>query len=745
MKYKYESKKHNLPKLVFTFFGLGMGAVASYVNAQELVLENIVVTAQKREEVAQETPISIGVVDGDTLSASAINTLDDALKTVTGVSVQGLAQGGQVYIRGVGSSIDPAFADPSVALMVDGVYNGRTEAVASGAYDIERIEVLRGPQGTLYGRNASGGSVNVITRNPVAGEQSAYLRVQAGNYSLARFEGGVNVPLGDHAALRVAGLRETRDGYVDDGSSDADTKSMRVKLLLEPSEGLSILAKYDYYRESGKGLNTVPIDGSAGNLSFPPPFMLDLSTAPPTPRFPNGWETADADDPWANNPEHVPGFIENESDSFSLQVDYDLDFSTLTLLPSYAENRNRLVSSFLFGSILPFTGPDYTINDNYNEQDVSTDYSSMEARLTSNGEGPLQYVLGLYYLKSDGDGATLENTADTTDGSTVLLYNLSEPAKTLAAFGQFTYDLTDALRVNLGLRKSVDDIGQSYYANVDGVDTDTESYSGSQDSVQYKLGLQFDIADHAMIYGHVATGFKQGGISPTYPPIGFKPEELTSYELGWKSQLLDRRMQLNVAAFVYDYENYQFSTFQSLPVGDSDTTATFTVIGNADQSTVKGVELELDYLIQEHTRVQLNFTYLDAVYGEAILPNNPFVNQGEYSLEDRQIQNSPDLTWSARIEQVIPTEIGEFRASLSTNYSDGYYTTPEQYQPGAYQDSFTRTDFNLGYRPVGGLDWELNLWARNIENDAQTTYVFPAYRRFITSPRTYGVSAAINF
>lgn len=731
-------------------------ALAQSSNANDdSGIPDIIVTAEKRESNVQKTPLSITAITGDEIARKGQTSLDAVVKSAASVEVQGLAQGAQLYIRGIGSSIDPGFADPSIALMVDGAYNGRTESVTSGAYDIDRVEVLRGPQGTLYGRNASGGSVNVITRNPsLTSGFSGYVTGQVGNYDLRRIEGALNVPLNDQVALRVAGVREKRDGYVDDGSYDSDLWGVRAKLLAEPTDWLKILLKVDVYREKGKGTNTVPVPGSAGNLTFPPPFFFTnfdptITGGPPFTggipimRFPDGWVQENPGDPWSNNPEHVPGYVNRKSETFQAQIDADLGPVTLTLLPAYSRNRNTLASSFLFGSILPFAGPTYTINDNYNVQPADTKYKSIEARLTSNGNGPLQYILGFYYLRSDG-GAPLDPQALTTNtGASGTFTQEILPGSTVAGFGQLTYSVTDRFRLTGGIRVSRDKNKQAYSVTVEDASTGEQTFSSSQGSTTYKAGFEYDLAPHSMLYGHVATGFKQGGISTTVPPTPFKPEKLVSFELGSKNRFFDNKLQLNFAVFHYRYKNYQFQTFQELPVGDSGATANFPVIGNAGSTTINGGEVELDAAPWKLGHIRATLTYLDATYGEAVLPNNPFVNQGEYDLDGTQIQNAPKWAANLSFEQGVELFGGILTAGVSSHLSTGYYVTPEQYLPGARQKGYTRTDLSLRYEGDGG--WSIGALLKNIENDAQTTYVFPAYRRFVSAPRTFVVTAGYKF
>ena len=716
-------------------------------------LREVVVTAQKRSESVQSIPISIGVLRKEEIAQAPDNGLDNLLRNVPGVEIQGLAQGAQVYVRGIGSSIDPTFADPAVALMVDGAYNGRTESVAGGVYDVERVEVLRGPQGTLYGRNASGGSINVVTANPVL-KNTGYVRAQAGNYSLWKIEAMGNAKLGKKAAVRVAGFRQQRDGYVDDGSNNADNYGARLKFLYLPSDKIKIVAKADIYREGGTGQNTVPVDSSAGNLFFPPPFFVEnfdptqdppFVGGPPILRFPNGWEKPDPDSPWSNNREHPPGAIDRKSESFALQVDADLGFGTLTLLPTYTHNRNALTSSFLFGSILPFQGPTYDTTP-YGTQESENKYTSFEARLASNEKegSKLSYLVGLYYLNSDGGSDALETSSISSSGQMLTAANTIVPSNTLAGFGQLTYSLTDKFRLTGGVRLSQDKNGQDYTLSIDGATGEKVEFTQDVTNFQYKLGLEYDLKEQSLLYGHVSTGFKQGGISPTYPPTPFEPEELFAIELGSKNRILNNKLLINLSIFNYKYKNYQFSSFQTLPVGNQDAMADFIVIGNASSSNIFGLELETEAILWKGGRLTASITTLDAVYGDAVLPNNPFVNQGDFNLKGRQIQNAPEWTGNIGFNQGFEIGPGAITFDIHTHLSTSYYTTPEQYLPGAYQDNYTRSGLSLGFI-AKKQKWSVKAWLENLENKAQTTYVFPVYRRLVTSPRTFGVNAEFNF
>ncbi|TXS90294.1 TonB-dependent receptor plug domain-containing protein [Parahaliea maris] len=757
MKFTWKSsREHQIPFAATAIAALVSTSAYAQVDDGRLVLEEIIVTAQKREQTLQNTPLSVSAILGQDIIKDAKSSLADVLKDFNSIEVQGLAQGAQIYIRGVGSSIDPMFADPAVALMVDGVYNGRTEAVSAGAFDVARVEALRGPQGTLYGRNASGGVVNVITNNPTLDEITGFISGTIGNYDLRRAEGAINIPLGETVAVRFAGVTEDRDGYIDDGGNDSDFWGLRAKLLFEPNDNFNVIAKADVFDQGGTGQNTVPVPGSAGNLAFPPPFFIenfDPTMIPPFGppgfpvfRFPDGWEQRDNGDAWSNNREHLPGFIERRSESYSAEINVGLDFATLTVLPSYTKIENRLVSNYLFGSIVPFAGPTYDIST-YGDQLAEVEYTSLELRLSSESDGPWQYVAGLYWLESDqGDGELPVDTF-TSSGDLLSLNNTFQPSETIAAFGQLTYSVTELFRLTAGLRLSRDDTAQDYeylLTSPGGTASDSFAFDDSQDSSQYKLGLEYDLGENTLFYAHVATGFKQGGISPTFPPTSFDPEDLIAYEVGLKSQFWDYRAQVNVAAFRYDYDNYQFSVFETQPAGDLGASADFVVIKNADDTTLNGLELESRFALWEGGDLSLSLAYLDAEYGSAILPNSPFANQGDFDLGGRPIQNAPEFSGSLGISQTFEVFGGDLRFALNTHYSDGYYVSPEQYLPGAYQEDYTRTDFSIRFDSPDN-SWYASAFLKNIEDDDQTTYVYPVYRRFVSDPRTYGLVLGYNF
>lgn len=755
--------------LVVSFIGFSRKEVV--VTSSELiivleqggVLQEVIITAQKRGENIQKSPISVSVLSGTKLAEQGFNTAENALRQVPGVEIQQVAQGAQVFLRGVGSGIDPSLADPSVALMVDGIYNGRTETLQAGVFDLDRVEVLRGPQGTLYGRNATGGTINVITNNPNLSRNHGRVQVVGGNFGLIKTEIMYNAAINDKFGIRAAGFLEKRDGYIDDGSDNLEHGAGRIKLLYKPNEKFSILARGEIYRRSDLGPNVLPAAGSAGNLFFPPPFFTTnfdptipdgppFTGGVPIPKFPNGWEQVDPSDPWSNNLEHVPGALERKSESFSLELNADLgNAGILSILPGYTRTYNKLISNYLFGSVSPVPGVIATYNnEDFAQEESNVRYSTVEARLASPESSKFKYLFGTFYLDARPVKGFEEvgNIASALSGQPVNFSNIRQPSKTFAVFAQGSYPFSDNFRGTVGFRYSTDENGQGYTIAVDGVEVAADEFSQNVDNLQYKLGVEIDLAENSLFYAHVATGFKQGGISNTIPARTFEPETLTSYEFGVKNTFANGRLKLNVSAFYYDFNDYQIWFFEPGPIGDvvdengDPIINNFQVIGNAGNSKIKGAEIDLVAAPWKGGILNISATFLDARYGELTLPPNPFTGTDFFPLEDQQVQNSPDYTFNVGFVQNIDLGKGQLSLGINSKISDSYFASHELFMPGGFQDSYTRTNLNASYN-INKL--RFGFFINNLENDAQVLFPFPAYRRLITSPRHLGFSTTLRF
>ena len=706
-------------------------------------LGDIVVTAQRVKENVQRVPISIAVVSGLTLQNEAKNTLDQALRDVPAVDIQASPQGGQIFIRGVGNNGDNNVVDSDVALMFDGVYSGRAETALSNAYDIDRIEVLRGPQGTLYGRNATGGVVNILSADPTFKAGMGF-DVNAGNYSLAHGDAYINMPVSDTLSFRVAGMRESREGYYTNGGDSADTTGGRFKFLFKPSANFSLLGTFDYLHQNGLGMTSVLAPGTAatdpifGNVNNPSSNPWNTSASVPFPYS----VAPDKDD--------------YRFYTYSLKADANLGFGTLTVLPALVHS-NRYVDTNLFAP-----GPQ-TPGDEVEDQ------FTVEARLASKAGSHIKWVAGIYVLRDDNASALTSPSS----GSYFLVMPTKQPATSYSAFGQVTYPVTSALRLTGGLRYNQDKKSKNYQicttTNTTSCDgnylSPVTTYSSSYSALTFKAGAEADLGDHSMAYAQLASGYKAGGYELTNPPVAYNPEHLMAYELGLKSRLLDNKLQMNLEAYYYRYNNYQVTSNYYVPylntlpaaycTGACATGSGEFVMGvnNAATGTNYGVEIEMKYQPTKNDRIDGALALVHATYGDLDVPNPGFPTAGPpgtgaggdpYNIAGNQVASTPHRVLNLGYTHSFPVFSGMIDVHAQSKISTGYYDTIFEASSAAYQPSFHKSDANITYKNGSG-NWRVGVWVKNIEDKAQITDNFPFYRVMITDPRTFGINFSANF
>jgi iron complex outermembrane recepter protein len=396
------------------------GGAGSALPAQRL--EEVVVTAQRRAESVQRAAVAISVLTPDDLRKARVAKPQELTELVPSLQVAATAAPISVfYLRGAGNFTGNALTDSAVAFNVGGVYIGRPHSTAGFFYDLERIEVLKGPQGTLYGRNATGGAINVLPRAPDVGRWDGEVSVEYGNEDYLRVDGALNVPFGQHAAMRAAGFRVSHDGYMNDGLDDQDDNAGRVSLLLEPTDELSIQVTGDYFDQGGGGPS-------------PTPISLD-----PDNRF--GISSAQSDAFLQTQPNALAGrnfnpiprtqHLDNQFWGVSATIDWSTDIGTFTLLPAYRESHLDTVG----------TGVGVTVTTL--EDDRQT---NIEARFASDMSRRFNYIVGAYYFDEVNDiPLFVPNTQYTM---TVQKYDTG--VESAAAFGRLTYELTDSMRATLG-------------------------------------------------------------------------------------------------------------------------------------------------------------------------------------------------------------------------------------------------------------------------------------------------------
>jgi iron complex outermembrane receptor protein len=572
---------------------------------QSVSLEEVVVTAQRREENLQKAALAVSAVAGDALTRASVTQATDLTRLVPAIQVAPAASFTQIYLRGVGTFGANAFAEQGVAFNLDGVYLSRPAAPAGLFYDLERIEVLKGPQGTLYGRNATGGAVNVITAKPKLGETGGNLAAEYGNFNAVKASGAVNLPLGQSAALRVAGQYAKHDGYFSDGYDDEDTKAIRAQLRFQPEGPVEVLFSADYADVGGMGSGgtIMPLVGGDARLGPSDPRVLAAYQA----RMP----TAPVPQLIAKN----DGYQNNKFQGASVTVNADLGFARLTVIPAWRKTDldfRSYASSFLIDVI------------------EKSEQTSLEVRLAGD-TGPLTWVLGGYGFSEDVDADQLFDQASNASYIRSRLETAS-----LAAFGQATWSVSDRFRLNGGLRYTKDNKQQDSYAEsrpfvgfvppgfpafipIIAVIPTTATSDIDFKKTTWKAGLEYDLAERSLLYASAATGYKSGVLFAANGKNFSDPEELTAYTIGSKNRFLDNRLQLNIETFYWDYKDQQISHLGPVQVA---TTPGGTIYGplfkteNAGKATIYGAEAELMFQLTAHDLFTANLQYLHAQYDD---------------------------------------------------------------------------------------------------------------------------------
>ncbi|HET6522876.1 TonB-dependent receptor [Sphingopyxis sp.] len=717
--------------------GMGSQALAQSPEANG----DIIVTAQRTETLASKTPVAITALSGDTLRAAGVTNPTELQNLVPNFSmVRG--DGLQITIRGITSSDTTEKGDPSAAFLLDGIYIARPQAQEVSFFDIGRIEVLRGPQGTLYGRNTTAGVVNVISNRP-KDEFEAAANATVANFDTRQADGMINVPVSDLLSLRFAGSYDRRDSYLiaPEGETTKDNPfkdnlSGRGQALFTFLPDMSLLLRAEYSRMRGISLSDTLNGHYYASLDPADPGYADQRYI--------GHQFSSGELRERQSPNIAP---RTRNHSLVLSGEYVWDFGpmTLTYLGAYQKFRRNDVTSL--GGIASGAKADYR-------------QTSHELRFATNNIDRLTLQFGGYFFdeKAKIDAYALDIFGIPFNR----FYQNPVKSQNYAAFGQATYEVMDGLRLTLGGRYSHDKksrVGTTFFQQSPVFDPDTDlalanSAAISSSKFTWRAGLDHDLNERTLIYGSVATGYKAGGFTdgcldgtttngvvcnqPVPADLLFyKPETLKAYEVGVKTRMLDNAIRLNASAFYYDYTNMQLSTFKVV------NNAVLFVIANASSSTVKGIEVEANIVPSSRNRVDLSFNYLDAKFDKYF----PLGEGSEPDFAGRPLDRSPKVTASASYTYTYPFINGanlafNVRTRLSDSYVLSSYATGQQFR----QPSYTQSDASLRYSALDDR-WYAEVFVKNIENEIVVTNVVNFAGVAVTpgDPRTYGARMGFRF
>jgi iron complex outermembrane receptor protein len=697
-------------------------ALAAEAPEGESTLKEIIVTAQKRAQSLQSVPLSVSALDEDALRAADVVRLDTVKALVPSFHVGQTQAYFFTSIRGVGDTNFSIVSDPAVPFYVDGLYYPRANGPNAVLFDVDRIEVLRGPQGTLYGRNATGGVVNVIPKQP-GSEFGGDLSLQVGNYDAVRVTGAVDLPLSDRVQTRIAGIYNSRDGYTDNlpttpGGDDTidrvDDIAVRGIMKIEASEDLHLRFASSYFKGNGGSVAQKYIGPHPGT-----PAYVGTTPNPTDPHeiYNDGRSHVDLED--------VTFFAESALDigavTWSTQLGY-LDQSAHRLAD--IDGSERFIQN--------------------SEALVETDLATVESRLAGE-HGALQWLAGVFYLTEDARNV-IESATPT---GPFLRINAAENTSA-AVFGEGTLALTDRLSVTLGARHTRDDKeGSSITLAQPGNPPNPPPASAdlSFKETTWRVGTEFSLAPGKLLYATISKGYKAGGFN-FVEATPYRPENLTSYEIGAKTTFPEQSLVLNVAAFHYDYEDLQLN--QLTPPVPPAVIGTVQVT-NAASTRTYGAEIEFNWSPIGQLELAGFVAWLDAKFqtfrnDDSRIPGTLFED-----LAGNRPAFSPP--WSVSVI-----------ASYPFNLPGGYELTPrliQYWQDNSSLREFNRdieqvpayfkTDLSLDLTSPGGR-WTLGAFVNNAGDEDVLNYVAVGsptvgfrYAGTYNPPRTFGVRFGMDF
>ncbi|MFT5482525.1 MAG: iron complex outermembrane receptor protein [Halieaceae bacterium] len=690
--------RSKLARTISLVSGVSISVMASLAQAQ---IEEVIVTAQKRSQSVQEIPLAVTAMGADMLDERGITDIASMVSSVPGMHFGQSGSNTRITIRGIGTEQTTVTGDPGVAFHIDGVYQARSSAGNALFYDLARVEVLRGPQGTLYGRNATGGSVNLVTKAPDE-ELGGSLEAQIGNYNQRRLRGVFNTPLvEDKLFMRISGQTEARDGYYEnitpgaDDIQDVDSLDIRAQFLYLATDTLDARLSFNYATTEGAGYGAKAI----GDYPGPPPFLINpkFATATPNPSDPRKVAYNDLAD------------RDNSREGLTLTLNWDLGSVAFKSITAWQDNKVDIVRD------LDFSNADIM---NENSAQDSTQYSQ-EFQLSSTDSDALEWIAGLYWLSEETDANYWLN--DQGDGLSAFFakidVGLPDPAyfgntsttnaDSFGAFGQVSYHVSDNLKLTGGLRYSKDekssDVFRKEFTSPTAVDFTKEK---DWDSVTWKLGADWFVSEDSMLYASVSTGFKSGGFLQSSGTDPYEPEEILAWEIGSKNRLYDDRLQANISAYFYEYTDMQLTTIRGQTA----------VTTNAGEADIQGIEVELVANPTDGLTLTGSLAYTDAEFTEYSDRDPQDRAAGVQDLSGNRLARTPEYTFNLSAAYTWDFDSGSLTSSITHYYSDEVFFTAYNRKDGDTQDSYHRTDARLAFTSADDT-WHVALAAKNLEDD----------------------------
>ncbi|GAB5412753.1 MAG: TonB-dependent receptor [Congregibacter sp.] len=756
-------------------------------QAAAQALEEVVVTAQRREVGLQDSALSITAFSGQTLEEAQVFSTGDLAQQTAGISFTNPTPFDmELNIRGVmNTRLDAPSASRSVGIFFDEIVVGRMGLMNMDFYDLERVEILRGPQGVLLGKNVVGGAINIITAKPEF-ETSGSLRAQAGNMGQQMLSGHYNMPINDKLAFRVAAQFRQNDGFASNQVTgrdlhNIDSTQFRASLLYSGDNDLDIRFTFEYMEDEGNGTCAI---GEGGN---------PWSNARDRLGFNDIRKCAPESVQYSAIPGDSLQFYEREATNFTLRLEKGFANSTFVSITNWRDGDgasqysqtglgpdapglleaygNALATGDIGTAVDLGLAFDFPVRE---AEDLSQ--FVQEFRLVSDFEdSKFDYIAGVYYQRDEVDkndlfwGETLVNSLlPTSFGS---LNGESEwfneaTTESRAIFGQVGYQITDNLKATFGARWTEDEIDGSVRGVVRATGdkfnpTDpipltplsgtpdgaggiipfplgggfSTPYSESWDELTFNSILEYTLSDDVLIYGSISQGYKSGGFQDTPSntlgaTVPYDPETVLSYELGLKSEFMNNRLRVNAALFSMDYEDLQveFTNDQCL----------CNIVSNASDAKIRGLEIEANFAATDSLLVWFNGSFLDTEY------ENYVISTGDFS--GNQLQRTPDNQISTGFEYTAT--LGDWGDALKFRLSYTWQDDmPWAHTNVSFEDAYGLLDGRIGLAPENA-NWSVALWGRNLADEEARANVIEFLGGDVSlynPPRMYGVEFAYRF
>ena len=744
------------------------------------LIEEIIVTAQKREQNLQDTPISVTAFSGAAIEQMGFRQSVDITAQTPNFSVgypNGESGVPALFIRGVGLSDFRVFTPAAVAPYADEVYVAQNAGQIFQLLDLERIEVLRGPQGTLYGRNATGGAVNYIARKPTE-EWEGWARASAAEYGYTKFEGAAGGPISDQLGIRISALKTDSDGWLENNFTGNDVQGLdelawRALIEWDVNDDLDLL--FNVHGGSTKN------DASQyGHLGVWTGFFSFTNCATSLILAGQCVDALGYSENFAGTT--IDGIAYSDASSFdegnyNLEAENDTDFWGVSLKANWQIEDILLTSITAFDDLDDLRPEETDASPNALLEGVlgvEQETFSQELRLSQQREG-WSWIAGGYYLNDEASDQTgfdvlpflrpgfvgVDDPAICADaqgigpppgnpsgfcpgGSAFTTGSRStQEITSWSLFGDASIDLSEAVTLDVGLRYTDEEV------KLDVLEIYVEPAAGNPVRLSAKSTENFDnvsgraianwrVTDDVLLYGGISTGFKGGGIDNDAVGVApFDSEDLISYEAGFKTMLLDGRVRFNGALFFYDYSDLQVFTF--VVVGAQ----AFSVLTNASDAEIFGGELELQWLPTDTTFVNLGLGYLDTEYEDFIdsVTGN--------DLSGNEIVMSPELSFNGLVQQDIPLgNNGTLTLQLDFSYQDDVFFDPQN-NPLLSEDSYWIWNGRISWASADDK-WEVAAWGRNLGDEEYLVYAFDLSflgfnEEMLGIPRTIGAEATYRF